>query len=808
MKFNAITIFLFLSSLFLTTQNFAQTKVTGKVLDAITQKPLISATISAGAQKTTTNTQGLFSITGATKITVSFIGYEPSTQIIGASSGILTINLTPIALSLAQVEVTNSSNPNKSVLYQPGSISKIGSTEIKRNTGLFMDDAIQTNITGVAMARRSVAGGQQLNIRGYGNGTRGARGVSSNFDGQGYKVYLNGIPLTDAEGITTMDDIDFGSIANVEISKGPAGTLYGLAIAGAVNLTTEKAEKGKTSIAQQILTGSYGLRRFTTTLKAGSDKSSLLVNYGTQKTEGYTIHNASQKDFVNVVADLQPNTKNNFSVYAGYSNSYDQRSGELTIAQWEANDYSGNPDYIKRDGHSNVVSFKTGVSHVYNHSQNVSVTSALYGIGFNSNVSSAAGWTDKNTVNYGLRTSINTKFPISNEVTLGGVTGIETQQQVGQVVGYSMKQSPLDLATTWTYGSNPYWVINTATSNVYATSTNSHLFTEWTLSLPKDFSIVAGLGTSTMHINLNDRFNTALTTRPASFDTSYQSMVSPHFAINKVINKHISLYASYSTGYKAPTSSYFYVTTPAVTTPATPATGSLNHVLSPEKGNQFEIGTKGQLFNNKLTYELAYFSTVFSKKMTAISVVSPASPTTTLYTYVVNGGDQLHKGIEAMLKYTLFESNSSFISSLRPFANFTYSNFTYGDNFKIQKSVVLTEDYSNKYVAGVPKYVVNFGFDVLTQPGWYANVTYNYRDKTPITSLNDFYATSYNLLNGKLGYQTALSKKINFDAYIGATNITAVKYPMMIFANQLPDTYTAAPREAVIFGGFNLKYNF
>lgn len=805
MKLNSFILFLFLlSSQFA----FAQNKYSGKVLDAITQKPLVRATVIAGSEKTTTNNEGQFTITGTNKITISFIGYEPATQILGASTGSLTIYLTPISLSLAQVEVTNSSNPNKSILYQPGSISKIGATEIRRNTGLFMDDAIQTNITGVSMARRSVAGGQQLNIRGYGNGTRGTRGVSSNFDGQGYKVYLNGIPLTDAEGITTMDDIDFGTIANVEISKGPAGTLYGLAIAGAVNFTTEKAEKGKTSIAQQILTGSYGLRRLTTTIKAGSEKSSLLVNYGSQKTDGYTIHNASKKDFVNVVVDLQPNTKNNFSVYAGYSNSYDQRSGELTIAQWEANDYSGNPDYIKRDGHSNVVSFKTGVSHLYNHSQNVSITSAVFGTGFNSNASSAAGWTDKNTVNYGLRTSVNTKIPISNEVTLGGVTGIETQQQVGQVVGYSMKQSPFDLATVWIYGLNPYWVINTATSNVYATSTNRHLFTEWTLSLPKDFSIVAGVGTSMMHINLNDRFNTAITTRPASFDTAYKSMVSPHFAINKVINKHFSLYASYSTGYKAPTSSYFYITTPAVTTPATPATGSLNQVLSPEKGNQFELGTKGQLFKNKLTFELAYFSTVFSKKMTAISVVSPASPSTTLYTYVVNGGDQSHKGIEAMLKYTLFESNSGFISSLRPFANFTYSNFTYGNNFKIQKSVVLTEDYSGKMVAGVPKYVVNFGFDIITQPGWYANATYNYRDKTPITSLNDFYASSYNLLNGKLGYQTALSKKIYFDAYIGASNITGVKYPMMIFANQLPDTYTAAPSKAVIFGGINLKYNF
>ena len=807
MKLKHFILFLFLLGF----QNvFAQNNFSGKVLDAISHKPLASASITVGAKKVTTNIAGEFSmtVTGADKIVITYIGYETLNKVLDINEKNNNFYLTPIALSLMDVEVTNTSNPNKSILYQPGSIAKIGSMELNRNTGLNLDDAIQTNVTGVQMNRRSAGGGQQLNIRGYGNGTRGTRGISSNFDGQGYKVYLNGIPLTDAEGITTMDDIDYSSIGNVEVVKGPAGTLYGLAIAGAINLTSEKAEKGKTSLTQQILMGDYGSRRFTTTLKAGTDKSSLLVNYGNQQTDGYTIHNASKKDFVNVMADLQPNLKNSFSIYAGYSNSYDQRSGELTVTQFNNNDYSGNPDYIKRDGHSNVVSFRTGISHVYTHSQNVSISSTVYGIGFNSNASSAAGWTDKNAINYGLRSAINTKFPLTDEISLSGVTGIEVQQQVAQVIGYNMKQSPLDSASTWVYGVNPYWVINANTSNVYSTSTNQHLFSEWTLSLPHDFSILGGLGVSQMHLNLNDRFNAAILTRPATFDTTYQGMVAPHFAINKVINKQISIYASYSTGFKAPTSSYFYITTPAVTKPVTPATGSLNHVLSPEQGDQFEIGSKGQLFENKLTYELAYFNTVFSKKMTAISVVSPASPTTTLYTYVVNGGKEIHNGIEALIKYNLYQSSNNFISSIRPFANLTYSNFTYGDNFKIQKSVVLTEDYSNKNVAGVPKYVVNFGFDILTQPGWYANVTYNYRDKTPITSLNDFYATSYNLLNGKLGYQTALSKKINFDAYLGATNITAVKYPMMIFANQLPDTYTAAPKEAVIFGGINLKYNF
>jgi hypothetical protein len=31
---------------------------------------------------------------------------------------------------------------------------------------------------------------------------------------------------------------------------------------------------------------------------------------------------------------------------------------------------------------------------------------------------------------------------------------------------------------------------------------------------------------------------------------------------------------------------------------------------------------------------------------------------------------------------------------------------------------------------------------------------------------------------------------------------------MMIFANQMPDVYTAAPKKPLVFGGLNLKYNF
>jgi iron complex outermembrane receptor protein len=787
-----------------------QTNINTKVLDAYTKKPLAGANIVIGDKKTSTNNDGIFTYLCSSKetIKISYVGYETKIENNKNCNPGFIIYLTPLVLTLDEVEVSNSTNSNKTLLYQPASITNLNTTDIKRGTGLFFDDAIQTNVPGVQMARRSVGGGQQFNIRGYGNGVRGKNGASSNFDGQGSKVYLNGIPVTDAEGITTMDDIDFGSIASAEIVKGPAGSLYGLAIAGAINLKTVTPEKGKTSLGQEFISGNYGLRRNTTTFQTATNNSSLLINYGHQEVEGFTIHNASRKDYANVVNVYTPSDKQTVSSYFGYSNSYDQRAGELTIAQFENNDYSGNIDYIKRDGHSNVITFRAGINNSYKLNERLTSNTTVFGTSFTSNASSAAGWTEKATGNYGIRATIDAKFELSNQVKLSGITGIESQRQDAHVVGYNMKQNPFDTASLWKYEVNPYWVLNATTSDLNSTSTTSSLFSEWTLSLPKDLSITAGLGSSNMKITLNDRLNPALTTRPAKFEKEYAGMVSPHVAINKIINKHISLFASYSKGYKAPVSSYFYITTPAVTTPATPATGRVNETLNPEVGTQIEYGTKGQIFDNKLIYEFAYFHTVFENKMTAISVVSPANKSTTLYSYVVNGGQQRHFGVEGMVKYNLISSQNGFIKLISPFANFTKSDFTYANNFTIQKSVTSTENYTGKQVAGVPNWIVNAGIDMQFKGGFYANMTYNYKDKTPITGLNDYWTTSYNLLNGKIGFSTLIDKHFSVDAYIGATNITNTKYYLMVFANQLPDAYLPAPKNAMLFGGINVKYTF
>jgi iron complex outermembrane receptor protein len=795
---------LLVMSILCSIMSLAQTnQLNGVVLDKIERTPLVGANVlSYNSKGVVTNKEGEFALKckDSVLLKISFLGYKSIQKYFTCiKNDVIEIAMTPNSQELGTVEITSTSNFNKSQLRQPNSIVKIGKVALKRATGIYLDDAINTNVPGVTMQRRTQSGGQQINIRGYGSGI-GFKGVSNNFDGQGVKVYLNGIPITDAEGITVMDDIDYGSISNTEILKGPSGNLYGLAIAGVVNMKTEQAPKNTKFISQDIMTGSYGLLRTTTRISIGSEQSSLLVNYGHQEFGGFMPHTNSTKNFVNLIGNFRFSDKQTITTYFGHANSYDQRNGELTKEQYNSFDYTGNPRYIKNDAHSAVTTFRAGIGHTYSFTKNISNTTTFFGSSQSTNQSSAGGWTDKSPLNYGLRSVFEMKFQLAKDVNLSGITGLEAQTMNASITGYKMDTDNTNI--------NGYNIITSIRSNQATTSSTSSYFTQWTLDLPHQFSLTAGLGISNMNIHLEDRLwglnnNTTENTKLKVYQNKYNNLVSPTIALNKKINNVSSVYASYSTGYKAPVSGNILIST----------TGKMNTDLKPESGDQFELGTKGNLLDNKLFYTVAVFNTQFKDKFTTVTVQNPEN-TATLYSYLVNGGRLNNNGFETLISYKAIESGTGFIKLFQPFANFTYSDFKYKD-YQFQKvgknssnqEITITEDYSGKAVAGVAPVVFNMGFDIVTNTGFYGNAYYNYRDSMPYTSDGLNKTNAYGLLHAKLGFQKKI-KHFDLDVYAGANNITGTQYYNMVFVNQLPDAYIPAPNKATFFGAVNMKYLF
>lgn len=791
---------------FFTTWTLAAQSATlsGVVLDAGNRQALSGVHISVlGKKGTTTDNTGYFSLpcTPGASLQFSYIGYETAVVSPTDCSQKLTVLLQPKMESLDSVLVVASVLQERQMLEQAGTIQTLQDHELKRGNGLFLDDAINTSVPGVSMSRRTISAGQQFNIRGYGNGIRGTNGLNSNFDGQGYKVYLNGIPVTDAEGITLMDDIDFASVRNIEVIKGPAGTQYGLAIAGVVNLSTDLPSTETHSVSQDALIGQYGLYRFTTRVRASGEKGSVQAAFGRQGFDGYMAHTASDKYFANVLAHLQASSHQRITAFMSFSDSYDQRNGELTIQQYETLDYSGNPDYIKNNAHSGVKTLRAGISDVIRLGAHIKNTTSVFGSGFFSDVSSAGGWTDKTSLNYGIRSVFETSWTISDHTTLNGSTGIEAQNQQAQTIGYGMVADSFNLAG--------YRIIGPMKSNQWIHTGTHTIFSDWTINLPAAFSIQAGIGFSNMNISLFDRLfvasnnnpsNTNGTHKPSTYEAHYGSLAAPRFAVNKKLGMDVSAYISYSTGYKAPVSSYFFI----------PVIGTVNTGLVPEKGTQLEAGLKGMLYENRLMFQLAAFQANYLHKMTVFAVPNAAN-TATSYTYVANGGSQHNKGLELLLRYQSIQSGSGFLAQLTPFLNAAYAQYRYGDDFVFQqlsadKKAITVKDFSGNQVAGVPPLTLNTGLDFLTQPGFYGTLTYSYKGAFYYTSDGANQTQAYGLLNGKVGFKRTLGQHLSADAYLGAYNIGQVQYPYMVFLNQLPDAFLPAPLNTNYFGGFSLKF--
>ncbi len=615
----------------------------GQIIDAETGQPLAGAVIrTEGKLIATTSENGIFETEclSGKQLQIGLFGYLDKKLIVRSCEELLQIYLVPEGNRLAEVQLTGRYSLTQ--LEKPVSEVHLSATELHRGPGIFLDDAINENVPGVTMNRRAVSSGQQFNIRGYGNGV-GFRGASNNFDGQGYKVYLNNIPVTDAEGITQMDDIDFASLGNVEVVKGPAGSLYGFAIAGVVKLHTLQPEPGKTSLAQNVTFGEYGLLRLTSRFATAGENYSLLANYGHQTSDGFMAHSASDKDFANLLLNFSPAEKHHISAYFGYADSYDQRGGELSVEQFKQGDYSGNARYIKNNAHSEVNSFRAGINHAYQFSDWLANNTSVFGSGVSSNSSSAGGWTDKDPMNYGLRSEFNFELDLSEAFELTGIAGLELQQQRARIMGYRMTEDP----------ENPegYNIIGAQKADEAAVSGTSSYFTEWTLQMPWELSFTAGLGISNMQIELENRMYDPESSREREVTANYNNLVSPHFALNKIINDNLSVYLSYRSAYNAPVSGNIVLST----------TGELNTGLEPEKGEQWEIGSKGNFFE-RFDYQLALYRTRFENKFTSVAV--SLDENTTAYTFIANGGSQLHKGVEFLMRYSAYRSGRRLLFGL------------------------------------------------------------------------------------------------------------------------------------------------
>ena len=669
----------------------------------------------------------------------------------------------------------------------------ISEYDINRNNPSFIEQSLGT-MAGVQVERRTQLGGQRIIIRGYGNDQK--------FNNWGTKMYWNNIPLTGADGVTVLDDINFGLINHIDVIKGPAATLYGGGSGGAIRFYTKPETQKGTSITEQFNTGSFGLFQTSTSATNVGENHSITANFTHLGSDGYRPHGKSIKNFYTINGEFKLNDKQKITLLASHGNSLEQVSGQISYADYYNGIDDGNFAYIRRGAKTKFVTSRVGVGHVWNITKNFSNSTTLFYTGTTSDRIAAGAFETYSAPNYGLRSVFNLNQDWGN-FSSNTEFGVEMQQSSSLISNYRFKSVNINQEPVLRpmYDGSYFKYLNNQ-SNYFAVEKLKYK--------PWDVMFLAGISFNQISYNRNDLFavpglfvinGTNYYNKNLFFDKKFDLVGTPHFALQKTWKDQI-FNLSYSEGYNPPTSATAFIT----------GINVANDDLLPERAKMWDFSVQGILGKTNIDYQFSLFNINIKDKLTQ----SRGTSGNQTYTYWTNTGDQTNKGVELSIGYA-YKPNNSFLTKIQPFVNYAYSDFKYSS-----LSINTTDHtFGGNKVVGIPKHRVAMGLDFSTKIGLYLQNTYSYMGTVYTDFANTTKVKSFALLNSKIGYKHSFGK-FDADIFVIGNNLTnQINYSFLFYGNSINDSdldnqylgtastdVNPGPDKAYYLTGFNLKYNF
>ena len=416
---------------------------------------------------------------------------------------------------------------NRGLIDVAAPVSVTSQAQLNRFSNMSILPAL--NITpGVSMEERS-PGSYRLNIRGS--------SLRSPFGVRDVKIYLNDIPLTDPSGNTYLNQLSFYNFNSIEIIKGPASSLYGAGIGGAMLIHTLP------TVWQQGVSAAYSMGSFNTNnvnvnVKTGDADHENSFNYSHQTSDGYRQQAAMRRDIATWENILKVNKKQTLHTYMSYSDLYYQTPGGLTLAQYiadpkEARPGSGSqPGSVQNEAAVYQKIFLTGFTNDYVFNDHWHNTTSLYG-----------SYTD--FTNPGIRV-----YEYRKEPHFGGRSVFEYKKDIGKTA------FQLDFGTeaqkgffnTTDYG-NKLGVADSLESDDNLNNWQYMFFAQTNFELPHGWTITAGVSMNKSSIQDVNLISKPSTTQERIF----KNQLPPHFAVLKELTKNVSAYASVARGFSPPT---------------------------------------------------------------------------------------------------------------------------------------------------------------------------------------------------------------------------------------------------------------
>ena len=748
--------------------NAQQYTVKGHVYDLQGRQALAGATIAIINVPTSviSDDVGYFEIKTShpeATLRVSMAGYRTQMVRFTPQHRELNIQLEADAVSLNEVRITAYSS-NKTSKETAGAVANISGSQLRQGSGVSLQPALNS-VPGVRMDQSTLSE-SRISIRG--NGVRAPWGIRN------IKIYVNDIPVTEADGTSRLEALAVNDIGQAEIIKGPASSIYGGGTGGVINFQLQRSPYQEQSMEVSSLAGSYGLRRLATAYRNGGDKMNSYLSYGWQQYDGYREQSSDMRRFLAGNFQFFPSEKQIITILLNRTTQHSHIPGSLTQQQMEENPKQANAANIDKQAARYQNWTRIGIGQQYLFNSRFSNATSIFTYFYDLDHPLPYAYIRNYYESYGGRTRFTynpdfvlfpTKFTVGAEFNQANTKGTQYVNEHGSEGAIN--------------GNSDYK--NTLYSLFYQSET---------FISPKT-TLTVGLSYSGLTYDVSDYL-----VPPQSGIKRFKPQASPRIALSRDLGNMLSLHGSISSGFSPPSGSEIKN-----------VDGSINTRLQAEKGINYEINAKGNLLWSRLAYDLALFKMDMKGELIAQSVQQGI----TIYN---NSGRTSHNGIELALSYmAVKEEDGKAISLFRPYAAVTYSHFRFDDYKILDAQNQVKAVYDGNELTGVAPWVVSAGLTMETRMGIYFYGNYFFNDRLPLNDANTDYNPSYQVLNGKIGFKKSLSKRFELNLYAGLDNITNSRYSSMTALNAVayggesPAYFGPSPARNG-YGGLNIKYMF
>lgn len=675
-----------------------------------------------------------------------------------------------VSMALEEVEVTGTRIERHIDVAELEPAVVLDRVALQEQTGLFLQESLN-RVAGVRVENRTASGGQRITIRGYGNTER--------FNGYGYRAYLNGIPLTDAEGITILDDLDPSLLQSITVLKGPNSTRYGNGIAGAVLFETLRPQQKGSFVHQELTAGSFGLLRSNTRFEHRDAKHAMVLNYGVQQFDSYRVHSASNRDFVSLLGEVRLGEDESLSYYFGYHSTDEELAGQLDIDEFLARENVAESRYVANDASVQFEGFRSSLGYDRRLGR-WDLSGRVFGTSNQQSQAFAVGLNRNSRTSFGGRATAS--WHSAND-RWTAVMGSEVQTNSNLLGSYG-----------YTGG-----VITGLRSDLEFSARNAMVFSEVLYHLNDKVRLSGGLSAAQISYVIDDRMRWDTTHLDGSGAMAFPGQFSPRLMAEWEWMKNQVLFAGWSQGFAAPTSAHVVIA----------EIGEVNSDLRPERGEQFELGLRGKLWGDRLSYALNGYRLRVSDKLTSEAITDAQG--SVLYSRAFNAGAQNNLGLEASLDGLLYRSELGVLRELTASASYAFSHHRYDEFLSEMGTSVTGEDFSGNAVSGVPPHVFNAVITGQFFHGLFATAGYQYVDAMPINLANTAEAPSFSLVNAKMGYQKTWDHW-TVSVFAGGQNLTESLHYQMVILNQAPrfgaapKVFLPGPYTAQFFTGLSVRY--